>query len=353
MANAKRRPFQHVMEEDSIDLLKANLPPHWVVRQYKPDYGIDLVVEVFDVVDEARGMSETLGEHFFIQLKSVQSTKFHEIIVKPRLNVELYPLGAETAAVDMDQPWIETAGRASTDQASIQVVKHQLETSELVTIQSMGSGAVVLLVVACLDLKRTFFVCLNDYIDKVLLPEDARYASQGSKVINIPVSNEFERTPRGNTALRFLAKRAKLYSAFQKFNFQYGTLQYFGNAPAAILRQSLSVFTEVIKRQQIWSDMEMWGIIGFYRARLEGFEELLADPAIDKACLYIEALDLWRCLSLLSRNFEEICREWHLPTYFSFALASPTTAISTANSADVSAQHQDAAVGPLSADSSQ
>jgi hypothetical protein len=99
--------------------------------------------------------------------------------------------------------------------------------------------------------------------------------------------------------------------------------------------------------------MEMWGIIGFYRARLEGFEELLANPAVDKDYLYIEALDLWRCLSLLSRNFEEICREWFLPTYFSCALASPTTPILITDSADVSAQHQDAAVGPLSADSSQ
>lgn len=347
MANAKRRPFQHVMEEESIDVLKSKLPSQWVVRQYKPDYGIDLVVETFDLIDEPRELSETLGEHFFIQLKSVKSTVFHEIAVAPRRNVELYPIGVETTAQDQDQPWLETMGNMSTDETRIQVVKHQLETSELVTIQSMGSGAVVLLVIACLDLNRAFFVCLNDYIDKILLPEDPDYASRGSKVINIPVVNELLRSPSGNYALRFLAKRTKLYSAFQKFNYQSATLEYFGHAPSAILRQALSVFVQVLKRQQIWNDTEMWRIIRFYKTRLESFELLLADSGVDKDNLYKEAVELWRCLSLLSRNYEEICREWYLPTYFSFALATAVDATSSVDHAGGSAQHQDSADGSI------
>jgi len=348
MANAKRRPFQHVMEDESIDLLRSKLPSQWVVRQYKPDYGIDLVVETFDVVDETQELCETLGEHFFIQLKSIRSTVFHEIVVAPRKNVELYPIGAETTAQDQDQPWLETAGNTSSDESRIQVIKHQLDTSELITIQSMGSGAVVLLVITCLDLNRAFFVCLNDYIDKILLPADPGYVSLGKKVINIPVANEIVRSRKGNPALRFLAKRTKLYSAFQKFNFQYGTLQYFGHAPASILRQALAVFLQVLNRQQIWKDTEMWKIIEIYRARLEDFALLLADAGVDEDNLYVEAVELWRGLSLLSRNYEEICREWYLPTYFSFALATPIIATSTADQADSSAQHPDSADGPIS-----
>ena len=188
----------------------------------------------------------------------------------------------EITAQDQDQPWLETAGNTSSEESRIQVIKHQLDTSELITIQSMGSGAVVLLVITCLDLNRAFFVCLNDYIDKILLPADPDYVSLGKKVINIPVANEIVRSRKGNPALRFLAKRTKLYSAFQNFNFQYGTLQYFGHAPSSILRQALAVFLQVLNRQQIWKDTEMWKIIEIYRARLEDFDLLLADAGVDK-----------------------------------------------------------------------
>lgn len=130
----------------------------------------------------------------------------------------------------------KTAGNMSSDELMIQVSKHQHDTNELVSLQSMGSGAVVLLVIACLDLSRAFFVCLNDYVGKILMPEDPSYVSRGSKVINMPVANELFRNPSGNSALRFLAKRTKLYSAFQKFNFQSAALQYFGHAPSSVLR---------------------------------------------------------------------------------------------------------------------
>jgi len=107
MANAKRRPFQHITEDESIVLVKSELPLQWVVRQCKPDYRIGLVVETFDVVDEAKELCEMLGEHFCIQLKSVRSTVFHEITVAPRRNVELYPIGAERSAQVQDQPWLK------------------------------------------------------------------------------------------------------------------------------------------------------------------------------------------------------------------------------------------------------
>ena len=190
----------------------------------------------------------------------------------------------------------------------------------------MGSGAVVLLVIACLDLSIALFVCLNDYVGKILMPEDPSYVSRGSKVINMPVANELFRNPSGNSALRFLAKRTKLYSEFQKFNFQSATLQYFGHAPSSVLRQALVVFVQVLNRQQIWKDTDMLGIIGVYRARLESFELLLADSGVDNDNLYVEAVELWRCLSLLSINYEEICRKWYLPTYFALALATPISA---------------------------
>jgi hypothetical protein len=35
------------MEQESVGILKGLLPKEWVVREYRPDYGIDLAVELF------------------------------------------------------------------------------------------------------------------------------------------------------------------------------------------------------------------------------------------------------------------------------------------------------------------
>ncbi|MNT45801.1 hypothetical protein D3C72_1824020 [compost metagenome] len=73
MTGAKKRSFQHLIDQDGQQLLREKLPKHWVVREYRPDYGLDYAVEVFKTVESADGGRpnyETLGEHFFVQLKS-------------------------------------------------------------------------------------------------------------------------------------------------------------------------------------------------------------------------------------------------------------------------------------------
>ena len=67
----KRRVSQHVMEEASYLIIKKHIPKEWVIREFnKPDYGIDLVIELFEKIDE--DISETLGEFIYVQVKSVQ-----------------------------------------------------------------------------------------------------------------------------------------------------------------------------------------------------------------------------------------------------------------------------------------
>jgi hypothetical protein len=46
---AKRRAPQHLIDERGIALLKRLLPENWVVREYRPDYGLDFAVEVFEM----------------------------------------------------------------------------------------------------------------------------------------------------------------------------------------------------------------------------------------------------------------------------------------------------------------
>lgn len=36
---------------------------------------------------------------------------------------------------------------------------------------------------------KIYFVCLNDYIDKVITPDESKYMDKDSKVIYIPTGN--------------------------------------------------------------------------------------------------------------------------------------------------------------------
>ena len=47
-------------EEESLQLVRSLLPEEWVIHEYKPDYGIDNVVEIFRYVDGEREIAETL-----------------------------------------------------------------------------------------------------------------------------------------------------------------------------------------------------------------------------------------------------------------------------------------------------
>src|SRR5207302_1041097 len=122
-ASAKRRPRSHEMEGESMHLLTSILKGgDWVMRPYRPDYGLDVAIEVFGVLDQEIGR-ETMGEHFFGQLKSVEHLTPTTAVVYGRKNVAVVPL-----LQDHDKT------------AEISVARVELETSELVTVHRMGSG---------------------------------------------------------------------------------------------------------------------------------------------------------------------------------------------------------------------
>ncbi len=94
-----------------------------------------------------------MGEHIFIQLKSVKSPTPRLQPLKQRENVQK-TVDAVNGSV---------AG-------SMLTYRQTLDMEELVTVERMGLGVPVLLVVADLRENRCAFVCLNDYIDRVLVP---------------------------------------------------------------------------------------------------------------------------------------------------------------------------------------
>src|SRR4028119_64282 len=92
MPYTKKRVFQHIMEDQSIQIVRELLPEQWVVREYRPDYGIDLTIELFEYIDDAKTVAAALGETLFVQVKSVEVVTPARLRVYGRRNVEIGPL---------------------------------------------------------------------------------------------------------------------------------------------------------------------------------------------------------------------------------------------------------------------
>lgn len=334
MAHKKRRVKQHIMEDQSLKILRDTLPEEWVVRDYKPDYGIDIAVEIFEYIDGSNSVSETLGEWFFAQVKSVEKTNKKVKKVNHRFNVE-------KGALKKDKK----------ESLDIEVIPFQIDTDELLTVQAMGSGVPVLLILVTLDTGNIYFVCLNDIIDKCLIPEDPNFSNKKSKVIHIPIKNQITRTRETLVPIRFLAKRPKLYAAFSKFTYQEHEVSYILENPYFLNfdysaefpeLEMLSHFIKIIKRYDFWETTEMWAPIKLSFDKIKKIELILNDinknKTISKDILSPEVLSLiekpgwdedemikftfrteiqntWALLKNLNNMYEEICREWFLPTF--------------------------------------
>ncbi|MDA8046203.1 MAG: DUF4365 domain-containing protein [Actinomycetota bacterium] len=286
-----------MMEEESGQLLRAALPEQWVIHGYTPDYGIDGSVEIFEYTDNSRQCAETLGETFFFQLKSTESCDATEIEVPARGNVEKSPY----------RPVLD-------DLTTMEVIRYDFkDTDELLTIETMGAGIVVVLFLACLDTGRVFFVNLTDLIDKVLTPESPDWRRQGSKVIHVPVLNEITADAPVLMLLRFYGLRPKLMGLFAKVHFQWAELEY-GQAELSVQQfHAMALhFIEKLLPFDVW-DYAGWDLLRHYKEQLLRMRGLLTERGPSEeargACL-----DFWFRLDAIGRTFEDVTREWGLPT---------------------------------------
>ena len=72
MNGGKRRVLSHITGESGIQIIKRLLPEEWVIREYTPDYGIDIDVELFVPY---KGNFLTSGEHIYFQVKTTETVK--------------------------------------------------------------------------------------------------------------------------------------------------------------------------------------------------------------------------------------------------------------------------------------
>lgn len=331
------------MEDESLKLIRNVLPKEWVIRDYKPDYGIDISIELFEPVENTTSF-DTLGEWFFAQVKSVQKTNIKTIKVYSRGNVEKSELKTDKK-----------------DFLTIDVIPFQIDTDELLTIQAMGAGVPVLLILATLDTNKLYFVCLNDLLDKCIIPEDRNFDAKKTKTIHIPVKNEITKDGILLGSIKFLAKRPKLYAAFSKFTYQKGEIESvissFSLLSVSNIVQSSDLdmlihFINIIKRYDFWKTTNMWTVIRDCYNKILKIEQVLKciknDGALPKELIlhghkwvtenelsefgqdelllfmFISEIQiLWSNLTNLNDMYEEICREWFLPTYLAQLMSYP------------------------------
>jgi len=221
-------------------------------------------------------------------------------------------------------------------------VRIAIESSELKTVERMGTAISVLLVIADLAAQKCYFVCLNDYIDKILIPRHDDYTAADHRTIHVPVANDIGGAVVGLTALRWYAKRPKLYSAFQRFVYQYSELGYARHS--ADFFTLARYFASRISIYDFWNDLEMWPLVGYYGSLVKRFSESgrvnlleydnatvlqmargdIADVGRVREELQLnEVLELWKLLTALAKTYEDVCREWFLPTALGLTTSYP------------------------------
>jgi hypothetical protein len=323
MIRKKQRVLQHIMEDESYEIIKSQISKHWVIREFnRPDYGIDLVIELFEVIDE--NVAETLGEFIYVQVKSVKevTTKLETI----------YAVGNVAKGV-----WTED--RKS--HTSLEVIKYPFDTTSIFTIQSLGGSVPVLLFVVDIKSKEVYFICINDYIEKIILPQNPKYPEQGSVTFTIPALNKLSNKDISNDALKFYGKRAKLLAAFSKFSFQKNEIAHmlgYRDYPIWTYRDEIekgkSYEIDEIKTQllyfisqvidlDIWQHNE-WVVLPKAREDLVAVKTLLETKDVDWATVKDKVIVLWHQLTNLGTMYEDICREWFLPKIISLLTSYPT-----------------------------
>lgn len=323
MIRKKQRVLQHIMEDESYEIIKSQIPKHWVIREFnRPDYGIDLVIELFEIVDD--NIAETLGEFIYVQVKSVR-----ELVSKVE---KIYEVANVAKGV-----WIENRKTYT----NVDVIKYPFDTTSIYTFQSLGGSVSVLLFVVDIKNEEVYFVCINDYIDKIILPKTPNYTEQSSLTITIPVLNRLSNQSITNNALKFYGKRAKLLALFSKVSYQkneIGHLFGFKNYPVFTYRDEIEkdkkyekeeiknqvlYFISQIEELDVWKHNE-WVELPKAKKDILDVKDLIIHDQIDWNEIRSKVIVLWHQLSNLGTMYEDICCEWYLPKILGLMTSYPT-----------------------------
>lgn len=310
---AKQRSDTHLSEDASETIVRGLLPRKWVIRKFHPDYGIDLSIEVFE---RTFPKIPTMGELLFVQLKSTRKLRRGRIKVRARSNVEKY----------RDVQDGEVAGE-------LEIVKYVIDVNTIDNARLMGPSSPLLLFVVDIVEIEVYYICLTDYFDKVLEPRGFDFSKQKSLAINIPKSNRL--TARNATAvMTFFACRSKLYSMFSIAHYQHAELWSLEHHDPELISKLIRRFAEKLRSMPIWERPTIWSLVAHHKSRLDkiicsldmGLPEQFTAETHETPTTLDDVMDVatqlltlyrrdWQQFALSGRIFEDVVREWFLPTH--------------------------------------
>lgn len=320
----KQRHARHITGDRGVTLVREQLPDEWVVRDIHPDYGLDLHIEVFEPDIDDPDSANTLGEHFYAQVKTTQSVQLEKVTVRSRDNVTKY----------VPDP-------AKGDPVEIEVAKLSLDTQTLLTVETMGAAVPVLLFYVDLSSKKVYYVCLNDYIAKSLLPYNPAYETQGSVTIQIPSWNVLDQHDPTFAYFWLLARRGKYYAAFNTFAYQFHELQRArqdhpmidadeGEQPTVRFAPEILTMARTFLRTAlglaVWAPAGpgYWAPLDDVHQHLQQAQDTLPTdeplPWADAVRFERTLLEGFRGAANLGRLYEELVREWRQPSYLATLL---------------------------------
>lgn len=318
---AKERSDTHLSEDVSESIVKRLLPQEWVIRKLHPDYGVDVSIEVFERISTK---IPTMGEFIFVQLKSTSNLQEATLKIRQRGNVEKAP--------DEEQgPYV----------FELDVIKFVVDIDTIDNARLMGPSTPLMLFVVDVLSQEVYYVCLTDYYDKVLEPRGFDLSTQASATIHIPKSNRLSLT-QSLEVMRFFACRAKLYGMFNLCQFQFRESRYIvedlaDQEKVSELEQNIRIidrFARRLRAMPIWDRPTIWQLVRDYKNRLDhiineidsgaegkirqGIREFVAgtDDGLSPLVNFVRLCGMsWEQFSAIGQTFEDIVREWFLPTY--------------------------------------
>ena len=313
----KRTPLHPQIKAITLEKMRTLLPPTWVIHDYGAEYGMDCLIEIFDRTGNNRQFTDTLGEMLYVKLKVAPDFFYAK--------KKIYPRAQRNVSAEI----IDYKDFFEVETASV-----RMDVAELLAVQAMGPAVPVLLVLFDTTLGRAFFVCLNDYVDKILSTTEPDFAQKDSRIIHIPLTNEILPQESNLLPLRVLGKRAKMYAAFNRFAYQLKEISKINKAitqfnekiPAQQVIETVKSFACSALKQDIWHFDDYWSPIAWSHQELN---ELLIE--IEKGINPQEMLwflqscqQIWSRLDNLSNIYEDLVREWFLPTFLSQLMVCDT-----------------------------
>lgn len=322
---SKRRPNAHVIGDQAIEIVKSVLPKEWVIRELKPDYGIDLLIELFDYVNAEKNVCETLGEFIYIQVKGTSNLTKRKVKIYAVHNVAKFE-------------WKENKN----EYLEIEAIIYSLDTSLLDTVRRVGPSVPVLLFVVDTITKEVFSICLNDILDKYIIPKYSNFTDQNKINIHIPADNKIDGSFFSLVPIRMYAKRSKLYSAFALFRYQLRELNRAIEEYEPIMMltsdENMDKYNNFLKLIRFFLDqilkLDIWSIdnhllaLGICKQEIDALVTYIYKTEVFELNQLINlTLNIWSKLDNLNNIYEEVCREWFLPKFIGQLAGDPSIPI--------------------------